>query len=102
MMLEIEPDSAIVVFTRQSSVTFTCSGLGDPLPNIEWYRGDALIKTTDTKYNISVSSDIAVDFVTSVMTVLDIQPNDTDLYTCNVSNNLGHSTMTASLIVHSK
>ena len=101
-MLEIEPTSAVVVFTQQSNITFTCNGVSDPLPDIEWYREDTLIQTTDSKYSIANSSDITVDSVTSILTVLNIQPSDTAQYTCNATNNLGQSTVSASLTVHSK
>ena len=99
-MITEETADVTVTFGQQENASFSCTAIGEPLPNITWFNGTVMILETE-KYNISITKEDS-NTVTSTLLIMDPRPDDSGVYTCNVSNFLGYSTSTANLTVNGK
>ena len=100
---------------EDNSVTFNCSASGIPAPNISWFRVDQNGSTTDiTDARFSISPSQVNDnyelsdsrgtgfLVTSQLTVLTTQDEDSGKYQCQAENDVGNTTREFELVVQSK
>ena len=94
----IDPPSIIsppagVEAVYENTVELSCTAEGLPVPNITWlvepYGGGVLM---DVVMNTNIRDDTNTTHITSLLTLLSVNPIDTANYTCNASNYLGVET----------
>lgn len=73
-----------IIVEEQQNVTFTCSASGDPVPVITWSKdgGHVSVETQES------------------LTLLNVSREDSGIYACNASNEVGSILSTAELFVH--
>lgn len=88
---ELQPSTA----REGSSHSLECTVEGNPLPTVQWYKNDV---------NIDNSPDYVITFNNgeAVLKFDELFLEDKALYTCKATNQLGHSSTTASLDVQRK
>ena len=100
MIIESNDQYITVIQTKQDNVSFNCSAIGEPLPNIYWiYSGDVI--SNSTKYVITYTEEEENE-VTSTLIITEPGPLDTGVYSCNVSNILGYDIAQTTLTVNGK
>ena len=100
MIIESNDQYITVIQTKQDNVSFNCSAIGEPLPNIYWiYSGDVI--SNSTKYVITYTEEEENE-VTSTLVITEPGPLDTGVYSCNVSNILGYDIAQNTLTVNGK
>ena len=73
-----------------NSAMFTCSAIGNPPPQITWYRGtNQITETTSPRVTITENT----------LTISDISLNDEDYYTCRAVFAVGETESQAILDV---
>ena len=84
------------------TVSFSCQGTGEPVPNIIWYfNGDPVDETNTMKYTISMMS-LNITSISSKLTIMNVQLSDVGTYTCNATNAASSDTSSGALIVIGK
>ena len=86
---------------------FTCNATGRPRPNITWWRRD---NDRSTFQLIEVMNKLAIESESfgvereraSTLIVLDIQPSDAGVYSCQAENEVDIDEENATLTVHGK
>ena len=82
---EISPKGHVIAATEGSPVSISCPVVGNPTPNITWYKGN------DTSTMIAISSS-TLEFSKTVLA-------NSGWYTCFVQNSLGSVTARIRLLV---
>ena len=80
-------------------VNFTCTAIGEPIPDISWYFNDVRINVSDdsSKYMIE-SRSINVTTTENTLTVYNVTSSDVGVYTCIASNTQGNDTQHGEII----
>ena len=82
----IIPEVIDQIRNEGSTISFTCSATGKPLPPISWYFNGAPINESNTmKYTISVML-LNTTTIGSTLTVMNVESSDVGTYTCNATN----------------
>ena len=74
-------------------VELNCTAEGHPVPTITWLMepfGGGIPVDIATRNNVTENENSP--YITSFLTLLSVNPNDTANYTCNASNSLGSET----------
>ena len=80
-------------------VNFTCTAIGEPIPDISWYFNDVMINVSDdsSKYMIE-SRSINITATENTLTVYNVTSSDVGVYTCIASNTQGNDTQPGEII----
>ena len=94
-----------------NSVTFTCAADANPQALIQWiFNGNVLrsmsdidgtryLITNETEGNCAISDPFSQCETSSTLEIFNIQPADSGEYTCNASNVVGVSAVSAELTI---
>ena len=75
------------MLTAGEVLTLTCSAMGTPQPQIEWYREDSkVISYTQSQITDSDADDITV---VSTLVIASVTVGDSGTYECRVKNDAG-------------
>ena len=80
-------------------VNFTCTAIGEPIPDISWYFNDVMINVSDnsSKYMIE-SRSLNITTTENTLTVYDVTSSDVGVYTCIATNTQGNDTQPGEII----
>ena len=78
---------------------FTCTAIGEPVPDISWYFNDVMINVSDnsSKYMIE-SRSLNITTTENTLTVYDVISSDVGVYTCIATNTQGNDTQLGEII----
>lgn len=87
-----------------SNITFMCSAMGVPRPNIAWFALSDMgpVELTTAMFSIEVTDGPGERNVTSTVTLTNVQPFMALTYSCNATNVVSATESTAVLTVHSE
>lgn len=78
------------------SVKMDCSAIGSPRPTVKWYKDGVIFQGRKG------GSRLYISMFTTVVTIRDVVPSDSGLYTCNVSNAYGWINQSYRVDVHER
>ena len=72
---------------------FTCTAIGEPVPDISWYFNDVMINVSDnsSKYMI-VSRSLNITTTENTLTVYNVTSSNVGFYACIATNMQGSDT----------
>lgn len=88
----IKPTSPVRVMDGEK-VTFSCVVIGKPIPKVEWYHNDSLVKEAK---DVVISQDTEG---VCTLTISEVFPENAGEYTCRAVNKIGEAICTSPLIV---
>lgn len=88
----IKPTSPVRVMDGEK-VTFTCVVTGKPIPKVEWYLNDSLVKEVK---DVVISQDTQG---VCTLTISEVFPENAGEYTCRAVNKIGEAICKSPLIV---
>ena len=91
------PDDTNVLQNHNASLV--CGATSEPMHTTQWFKGDSIINGISDKYTIIEMPGLMERETVSILTVYDAVMNDTDDYTCVVTNVHGSQNHTAHLEV---
>ena len=104
-LLEAAPEFTVPEETRRRniiavpvgySVRLDCSAFGFPRPTVKWYKDGVIFQERKRGSRLYISKSA------TMLTMKDIVPSDSGLYTCNVSNAYGWINHSYRVDVHGK
>lgn len=99
-VMEDEERMAYIV-TEKGSVTFTCSFLADPTPNVTWLQDGKSFDTNQPHYIVDkrTTSLGSIGNFQEDLTIISAVLEDSGHYICMVANSLGVVNTTAAVLV---
>ena len=80
---EIKKQPQNVTETERNNVTLTCNATGNPEPQVSWFKDKDLVESTKRIY-LSANN--------SLLTITDVNRNDSGGYLCVAHNEVGNDT----------
>ena len=85
------------MLTAGQVLTLTCSAMGTPRPQIDWYNGDSRI-TTSSRVQIN-KSEFGDSTLVSTLVIPSVTVGDAGTYVCWVENNAGSTSLQYQVVV---
>ena len=85
------------MLTAGQVLTLTCTAMGTPRPQIDWYNGDSRI-TTSSRVQIN-KSEIGDSTLVSTLVISSVTVGDSGTYECRVENSAGSTSLQYSVVV---
>lgn len=100
-VIQLSSNDSLIV--QPDSVTLTCVVTnGYPTTSIQWYSSSAVVDINDHMIEESSYQSMDVNFTNSSLTIMNMDPFDAAMYTCNASNIAGYDTDSINLTVNGK
>ena len=80
---EIKKQPQNVTETERNNLTLTCNAIGNPEPQLSWFKDKDLVESNDRIY-LSANN--------SLLTITDVNRNDSGGYLCVAHNEVGNDT----------
>ena len=87
------------MLTAGEPLTLTCTAMGTPRPEIEWYRGDSMIISSSRIQITNMNSDADDTTVVSTLVISSVTVGDAGTYQCRVENMAGTASQEYSVSV---
>lgn len=79
--------------TETSRIKMTCTLIGDPNPEVRWFKDDTALQSASDKYCTNIDISIIS------LEIYSVQPSDSGKYACNATNVHGRARTEAKLEV---
>ncbi|XP_018337981.1 PREDICTED: titin isoform X9 [Trachymyrmex septentrionalis] len=84
-----------VIAELKKTAKFTCTLIGNPLPEISWYKNEQELHASE-KYTMTIFE------TTATLEITNVKEEDAGMYSCRASNPAGVATSTVNLVIFEK